>query len=121
MQALGADGAPIGTPLVAPSLAGTQLRPAFTDQSPAASGRIGAPGVFLAYVDYTDPTKLLLWRAGEPLPAVAGTAESRVRRPVLAATPDGQLWLAWVAGERRHRPSSRPGRSAPTARRWGRS
>ena len=76
--------------------------------------------MFLAYVDYNDVTKLLLWRAGDAAPVVAGTAQTRVRRPVLAAAPDGQLWLAWLA-ENVGSTVIQARQSAPTARRSGRS
>lgn len=100
LQELSAQGAPVGSVLEAPDLSGKPVEPSFPDQSPAANGRVGAPGVFLAYVDTADPTKLLLWRAGEPLPVIAGTATTRVRRAVLDAAPDGQIWIAWLAENR---------------------
>jgi hypothetical protein len=90
--------------VIAPSAAGGRLlvAPASATiplmQPTAITGRLGAPGIFVAYGSGTagDPTKLELWRVGTRAPRVLAKAPY-VSNVALGAMPAGRLWILWEA------------------------
>ncbi len=68
-------------------------------QRTALSGRLGAPGVFIAYTaGHPTVSSVNLMRLGRtPLVVVRG---SKLGTVGLAAGPEGRLWLFWSSGER---------------------
>jgi carboxypeptidase family protein len=94
-QGSAATGAPVGGPLEAPGLGGAPAD-AIVGQAVPLSGRIGAGGVYTAYVDESkDSGELLLWRVGDPAPRQAAIIDGNITRPALAPAPDGSLWIIW--------------------------
>lgn len=70
------------------------------DQRVAITGRIGAPGVYVAVCQgYPVCTKALLWRAGGK--ALTAGKSPDVEDIHAAAGPDGRVWVAWHDGETR--------------------
>ncbi|HET8754862.1 MAG TPA: carboxypeptidase-like regulatory domain-containing protein [Solirubrobacteraceae bacterium] len=89
-------GAPTGTVLKAPGLAGGPAD-VLVDQGVPISGRTGLGGVYTAYADADgDAGELLLWRVGDALPREVGASNSTINKVALAPAPDGSLWIAWV-------------------------
>jgi hypothetical protein len=71
-----------------------------TDQVVGVTGRIGAPGVYIAYgVGY--PTwkavNLYEYTSGRTLHVATGT---EIRHVSVAAGPDGRVWVMWADGDR---------------------
>jgi hypothetical protein len=61
----------------------------------ALTGRIGAPGVFLAYgPGYPTPGTVALWRVESARPQLVVKAR-RAEHVNVAAAPQGRLWLMW--------------------------
>jgi hypothetical protein len=61
----------------------------------ALTGRISAPGVFLAYGQgYPTPGTVALWSVGTARPQIVVKA-SRAEHVNVAAAPQGRLWLMW--------------------------
>jgi hypothetical protein len=94
---------------VAPTLAPTRFVPASTqngdtkgiDQRVAITGRIGAPGIYLAYGQgYPTFGRVLLWRYGGGKPMKVSTVFRQHEDVNIAAAPEGRLWVMWHSGER---------------------
>jgi serine/threonine-protein kinase len=64
-------------------------------QRVAVTGRIGAPGVYVAYTAGSPVTDVRLWRARAAEPAIS-IAAPNVRFVGIAAAPQGRLWLMWA-------------------------
>ena len=79
------------------------------------SGRLGAPGVYLAYTAGSNPFdgRPALWRVGSAKPAVL-----RVKRGArftgIAPAPGGRLWVFWAVEQRLY-----AARTNPAATRFG--
>lgn len=77
------------------------------DQQVAATGRIGAPGVYVAYgIGYPTWKALAVWQhpSGKTIRVWNGT----VRHYSIAAGPDGRLWAMWADGSLLYASRSNP-------------
>jgi hypothetical protein len=98
---------PVGRRLYAPGSAGRSRKAFLADDTSrvAVSGRIGAPGVYVAYgrvAAVASPRRFVgirLWRVGSSGPSV-DLRSPDVRDVTLAASAGGRLWLAWQRGGR---------------------
>lgn len=89
---------------VAPRLGEKRLIPGSAqvalNQSMPITGRIGAPGVWMAYVaGYPASKSVNVWRYGSEEPVVVAKAESGARTAI-SAGPEGRLWVMWCYGTR---------------------
>lgn len=97
-------GAPVGSPALMPGSAtnysGTRQSSSTLAHTPIV-GRLGMPGVFVAYPgNYPITTRVLLWRVGAARSSVLATRAAGLRNVGLAATPSGRLWAFWSANDR---------------------
>jgi Carboxypeptidase regulatory-like domain len=91
------SGAPTGAVLQAPSLTGSPVVLADPGNSTLAfAARAGHAGVYAAYVDKDDQSKVLLWRVGDPTPTAVSDSRGDVGVPTLAPAPGGGLWIIWT-------------------------
>jgi hypothetical protein len=84
------------------------------DQTVGITGRIGSPGVYVAYgVGYPTWTSLWIWEHGSA--TATRVWNGRVLDPNLTAGPGGRLWVMW------HTPGNEiyAMRSNPDATHWG--
>jgi len=69
-------------------------------QRMAITGRIGAPGIYVAYgAGYPTYKTINLWRHGSTEPFVVAPAQG-ARLVNIAAGPEGRLWVMWERGRR---------------------
>jgi hypothetical protein len=70
------------------------------DQRMAITGRMGAPGVYVAYgAGYPTYKTVNLWQHGSPAPRVVAQA-SGARLVNISAGPEGRLWVMWERNRR---------------------
>jgi hypothetical protein len=70
------------------------------DQRMAITGRIGAPGIYVAYgAGYPTAKSVNLWRHGAAQPLVIANAEG-ARHVNISAGPEGRLWVMWQRNRR---------------------
>lgn len=68
------------------------------DQRVAITGRLGAPGVYVAVCSgYPTCKRALLWKVGAGSPLTAGTGQD-VEDVHVSPGPQGRLWVAWHDG-----------------------
>ena len=81
-----------GQQLTAPQSAAAQLQ-----HRVAISGRIGAPGLYLAYTSGTNPFTGFptLWRVGDPAGRRVSN-RSGAQKTAIAAAPGGRMWVLWA-------------------------
>ncbi len=71
---------------------------ASVDQQIPLSGRIGAPGVFVAFCEgYPTAKSVDLWQYGQAKPVVIASVNGGCRAHV-SAGPEGRLWMVWSNG-----------------------
>jgi hypothetical protein len=100
-------GGPVQT---APASAATNLQ-----QRVGIAGRIGAPGIYVAYTSGANPFSGVpaLWRVGAPRATVIQRVRG-ARDTTIAPAPGGRVWVLWHRDERIFAT-----RSNPTATRFG--
>lgn len=75
---------------------GSGLPAAVDSQRVGITGRIGAPGVYVAYLrGAPGREKPALWRVGSARPTVIGVPAGAAQHVTLAPAPGGRLWIAW--------------------------
>jgi hypothetical protein len=73
---------------------------ASVDQQIPLSGRIGAPGVFVAFCEgYPTAKSVDLWQYGQVKPTVIAAVNGGCRAHV-STGPDGRLWMVWSNGSK---------------------
>ncbi len=83
------------------------------DQRIGVTGRIGKPGVYVAYgAGYPTWTSLWVWENGSA--TAVRIWDGPIRHPTIAAAPKGRLWVAWEIGNTIY-----ARRSDPEAKEWG--
>ena len=97
-----ATGAPVGGPMLMPKVLteyfGTQAYKFESARVPI-TGRVGAPGVYIAYHGgYPFANKILLWRVGDEDTEVLKKSVGNFDFDDVGvvAAPDGRLWVYWL-------------------------
>ena len=114
-------GGPSGNVLLAPGSASADRKDALAPTGKVGvTGRIGAPGIYLAYGQgYPTYKSIAVWRHGSSKP-VFTIAASSARHIDIAHAPGGRLWVMWERGgrffaTRTNQAATRPGAIVSTA------
>ena len=95
-QAGPGDGLQVSGAVPVQHVPGSGLPAAVDSQRVGISGRIGAAGVYVAYLrGASGKEKPALWRVGSAKPSVIKVPAGSAQHVTLTPAPGGRLWIAW--------------------------